>query len=170
MAGIGQRFSDNGIDVHKPLLPINNENMYNQALKCLPQTNKTVLGVLKDKDIFESSNHKVIIDSLLPGQLTVEKMIEEINPTDSLLISSCDNGVLIDPDKLLKLINDDYDIIVWTYQNNFSNIINPDMYSWVNLENEKILSVDVKTFNKNGNPMDFVALLALFYFDHQRFH
>lgn len=165
MAGIGQRFSDKGIGVHKPLLPINDEKMYNQALKCLPQTKKTYLGVLKDRDIFESSHHKIIIDNLLQGQAcTVEKMIEEINPIDSLLITSCDNGVLINPDKLLKLTYDDYDIIVWTYKNNYSNVINPNMYSWVNLEKENVISVDVKNFDKKGNPMDFCCIVGTFLF------
>lgn len=165
MAGIGHRFSKDGIKTHKPLLPINSKNMYEQALKCLPKTKKTFLGVLKDKDIFESRHSKVLIKKLLQGQAcTVEKMINEIKPKGPLLIASCDNGAMINQEELTKLIRKDYDIIVWTYKGSFSNVKNPNMYSWVNLEKNKVLSVDVKNFKNRGNPMDFCSIVGTFIF------
>ena len=166
MAGEGQRFSRNGFKIHKPLLPINNYNMFEQAIKCLPKTNSTYLGVLKDKDIFDTAYNKIVIDKLLPGQAcTVEKMINNIFSPNPLLVSSCDNGVLIDFEKLKNLIDDNVDIIVWTYKNSYSNIHNPDMYSWVNVDNnENITSVDVKNFGNRGNPMEHLSIVGTFLF------
>ena len=129
------------------------------------KTKKTFLGVLKDKDIFESPHSKVLIKKLLQGQAcTVEKMINEIKPKGPLLIASCDNGAMINQEELTKLIKKDYDIIVWTYKGSFSNVKNPNMYSWVNLEKNKVLSVDVKNFKNRGNPMDFCSIVGTFIF------
>ena len=64
------------------------------------------------------------------------------------MVSACDNGVLYDADKFLELVNDDEnDIIVWSYRNNYASFYNPNAYSWLDVDEEdNIIHVGVKEF------------------------
>ena len=47
MAGSGSRFSKEGYSIPKPFLMVNDEYMVDQAVRCLPETDKTIFGALE---------------------------------------------------------------------------------------------------------------------------
>jgi len=170
MAGGGSRFLKEGYDIPKPYIPINGFPMFEQALKCLPNTSNIIFGSLKShKDLFvlEDYGKVVWLDDVLPGQAcTTERIINQIpDPATSILLSACDNGVLYDGVKFIDLVNDiDNDIIVWSYRNNYTSYYNPNAYSWVDVDDENIIrKVNVKNF-KGDNPLDNGALVGTIFF------
>lgn len=163
MAGAGTRFSCKGYTKPKPLLNVCNSPMIIQAVRCLPETSQKIFICLDehvkhynvDKIInSEYSNCNVFpIDFITNGQAcTTEIGITKSNISmdSSILISACDNGVYYNKSKYKSLLDDDtIDIIVWTFRNNPTSINNPDMYAWVQTDdNDNVLNVSCKKFNK----------------------
>jgi hypothetical protein len=68
-----------------------------------------------------------------------------------ILISACDNGVYYDVKKYQELVDDvRNDIIVWSFRNNPASRNNPNMYAWMEVdENDNVLSVSCKKFDEN---------------------
>jgi NDP-sugar pyrophosphorylase family protein len=166
MAGAGSRFFKEGYDVPKPFIQVNGKNMIDQAIRCLPDTESTIFACLKQHKDTAPVGNIVWIDEVLPGQAcTTERIINTINPEESILISACDNGVFYDADKFLDLVNDEEnDIIVWSYRNNYTSYYNPNMYSWLNVDNEGIVKkVNVKNFT-GKNPLDEYAIVGTMFF------
>ena len=170
MAGQGSRFSKEGYEVPKPCIPVNGSLMFLQALKCLPNTNDIIFASLKShKHLFNLDEYgKVVwLDNVLEGQAcTTERIINYIsNPNMSILVSACDNGILYDSDEFLNLVNDDdNDIIVCSYRNNFTSYRNPNAYSWLDVDDENIIrKVNVKDY-KGVNPLDEFAVVGTMFF------
>jgi len=151
MAGAGSRFFKEGYDVPKPFIQVNGKNMIDQAIRCLPDTESTIFACLEQHKDTAPVGNIVWIDEVLPGQAcTTERIINTIDEEKSILISACDNGVFYDADNFLKLVNDEEnDIIVWSYRNNYTSYYNPNMYSWLDVNNEGILdALDMTAFMK----------------------
>ena len=172
MAGEGKRFKEVGYALPKPFLECNGQYMVDLALKCLPKTDETILAPLSSyKTLFGISDEQdtgstVWIDEVLPGQAcTTEKIVEKVEPEKSILVSACDNGVLYDADKFLELVNDENnDIIVWSYRNNYTSYHNPNAYSWLDVNGEDIITnVNVKKFT-GDNPLDKHAITGTMFF------
>lgn len=166
MAGYGNRFSKEGYKSPKPFIPVNGKFMVNQALKCLPQTDEVLYACLSaHKD--SSPDGKVIwIDEVLSGQAcTTEKLVEVVESNSSILVSACDNGMLYDADKFLSLVEDiDNDIIVWSYRNNYTSFHNPNMYSWLDVDDQGYVNkVHVKEFIWD-NPIEEYAVVGTMFF------
>jgi len=164
MAGAGSRFSKEGYAEPKPFIQVNGKNMVEQAVRCLPKTDEVIYACLKDHQA--PGKNVVWIDEVLEGQAcTTEKIVEQCDPDNSILISACDNGVFYDADKFLDLVNDeDNDIIVWTYRNNYTSHLQPNAYSWVNCDSEgNVSSVDVKNFT-GENPVNEYAITGTMFF------
>ena len=155
LAGKGSRFKD--YNKPKPLLEIDNKPMIISATKCLPNVNDNTFIVLKDhqekynitKEIknYYPESKVIIIDKVTEGQAcTIEYGLNEVN--GSILISACDNGIIYDEDKLDKLLNDEtIDVIVFSYRNNPASKNNPNMYAWLDVdENDNIKKVYCKNF------------------------
>ena len=140
-----------------------------RALHCLPKTDKVILGALtKHKDLLPLQDYGEVvwIDEVLEGQAcTTEKIVDQVEPDTSILVSACDNGVLYDADKFLELVNDDEnDIIVWSYRNNYASFYNPNAYSWLDVDVEdNIIHVGVKEFT-GDNPLDKHAITGTMFF------
>lgn len=163
MAGAGSRFSKEGYAEPKPFIQVNGKNMVNQAVRCLPKTDEVIYACLKDHQA--PGENVVWIDEVLEGQAcTTEKIVEQCGE-GSILVSACDNGVFYDADKFLDLVNDeDNDIIVWTYRNNYTSHLQPNAYSWVNCDSEgNVSSVDVKDF-RGTNPIEEFAITGTMFF------
>jgi len=163
MAGAGSRFTKEGYAHPKPFIPVNGKNMVEQAVRCLPKTDRTIYACLKGHQA--PSDDVVWIDEVLEGQAcTTEKIVEQCGD-GSILVSACDNGVFYDADKFLELINDESnDIIVWTYRNNYTSQLQPNAYSWVNCDEDgNVSSVDVKDF-KGTNPVEEFAITGTMFF------
>jgi dTDP-glucose pyrophosphorylase len=163
MAGAGSRFAKEGYAYPKPFIPVNGKNMVEQAVRCLPKTDRTIYACLKGHQA--PSDDVVWIDEVLEGQAcTTEKIVEQCDE-GSILVSACDNGVFYDADKFLELVNDESnDIIVWTYRNNYTSKLQPNAYSWVNCDVEgNVSSVDVKDF-RGTNPVEEFAITGTMFF------
>jgi bifunctional N-acetylglucosamine-1-phosphate-uridyltransferase/glucosamine-1-phosphate-acetyltransferase GlmU-like protein len=148
--------------------------MITQAVKCLPNTENIIFACLTEHENIAplSLGDIVWIDEVLPGQAcTTECILNLINIDKSILISTCDNGVFYDADKFLELVNNnDNDIIVWSYRNNYTSYYNPNMYSWLDVDAENIVrKVNVKNFTGN-NPLDEYAIVGTMFFRNKKIY
>ena len=169
MAVYGSRFRQEGYWVPKPCIEVNGHYMMDRALKCLPKTEKVILGARTEhRDLIPLQEYGDVVwfDEVLPGQAcTTEKIVREIESEKSFLVSACDNGVLYDADKFVELVSDkDNDIIVWSYRNNYTSHYNPNAYSWLDVNEEDIITnVSVKDFT-GDNPLDKHAIIGTMFF------
>jgi NDP-sugar pyrophosphorylase family protein len=167
MAGMGSRFSENGYTTPKPFITINGKRMVDQAVRCLPRTDKVIYGCLKDHEELATLDGEIVwIDQVLQGQAcTCEKILENVNDESAILVSACDNGVFYDPYEFSDLVNDESnDIIVWSYTKNYASKYNPNMYSWLDIDNQNnIKKVNVKQFT-GENPLDGNAIVGTMFF------
>ena len=166
MAGAGSRFSKEGYDAPKPFIQVNGKDMIYQSIRCLPDTESTIFACLKQHKDTAPVGNIVWIDEVLPGQAcTTERIINTIDPEESILISACDNGMFYDADKFLELVNDKTnDIIIWSYRNNYTSYYNPNMYSWLDVDSEgDVRKVNVKNFT-GENPLDEYAVVGTMFF------
>lgn len=84
-----------------------------------------------------------------------------------ILIGACDNGVYFDTDKYESMVNDNtIDVIVWTFRNEPTSKNNPNMYAWVETdENDFVTNVSCKKFDKNKHHLKttHVIIGTMFY-------
>ena len=177
MAGAGSRFSLSGYDVPKPLLEIDNKPMVIQAVNCLPKCDNLYFGCLEEhlhkyniKEELEKNfdANIVAIKNVTEGQAcTTEKIIKESNICleDPILISACDNGAYYDEQKLKELFLDQsVDVIVWTFRNHQTSKNNPNMYAWLEVdENNFIKHVSCKKFIYE-DPLKTHAIIGTMFF------
>ena len=170
MAGAGSRFSKEGYGVPKPFLEVNGGYMINQALRCLPETDNKIFACLRSHMSMlplEDFENVVWIDEVTEGQAcTTELLVDKVNEGDSILLSACDNGALYDSDKFADLIeNVENDIVVWSYRNNYTAHHNPNMYSWLDVDDDgNVNKVNVKKFPYGSNPVDEYAIVGTMFF------
>lgn len=167
MAGAGSRFSKEGYEQPKPFIQVNGKNMFEQAVRCLPKTDRTIYACLRGQEAPHPIGGEVLwIDEVLEGQAcTTEKIVNVCDPDSSILVSACDNGALYDSDKFLDLVNDEEnDIILWTYRNNYTSYLQPEAYSWVKCDNDGNVSrVDVKKFTGVDPVKEFAITGTMFF-------
>jgi len=166
MAGKGQRFFKEGYYISKPFIRVTKDFMVNQAIKCLPKTSGIYFGRLISNKQIRLKGHSVFFNKVLKGQACSTAMIlKKVPKNPSLLVTSCDNGIIFDHKKFINLINNSkIDIVVFSYTNNFANFYNPEMYSWLKLKkNNLIEKVYVKKFIFK-NPLKELAIVGTFYF------
>lgn len=176
MAGHGQRFADEGYGP-KPLIPVDNNPMIIRAVKSLPKFKKSKFICL-EKHVVQTSIDKEIhkyypdadvieICDVTEGQAcTCEIGINSLDdPNESILISACDNGACYDEDKFLDLVRDEsVDVIVWSFRNNQTSKVNPNMYSWLDVDDDgNVRGVSCKKFD-GGNPLERHAIIGTFYY------
>ena len=178
MAGKGSRFAEQGYKLPKPLLDVDNAPMIVQAVNCLPQSKNNVFICLKDHvqqwDIDKKltalyPNTQILeISKTTAGQAcTCELGINkfQIDLEKPILISACDNGVYYDTKKYNELLNDsNVDIIVWSFRNNQTSKVNPNMYSWLDVdEKDNINFVSCKKFI-HADPLKTHAIIGTMFF------
>lgn len=178
MAGRGSRFTSEGYLLPKPLIDVDGHPMVIKAVSCLPKFNKSVFICLKEHvdnfnlhDILSKyyPNTKVVsINGISNGQAhTCEIGINEsgINLDDPILISACDNGATYNLEEYNDIIsNVENDIVVWSFRNNQSSKMNPNMYAWLDVdENNFIKHVSCKNFIYD-DPLKTHAIIGTMYF------
>jgi NDP-sugar pyrophosphorylase family protein len=178
MAGRGSRFSEIGFKEPKPLIDVNGKPMVIQAINCLPKSKNNVFICLKSHiekfkiDETLSSYYdgcKILdLDKTTEGQAcTCELGINEFNldPEKPIMISACDNGVYYDRKKYEELVLDtNNDIIVWSFRNNQTSKVNPDMYAWLDVDKDNnIKHVSCKKFIYD-DPLKTHAIIGTMYF------
>jgi NDP-sugar pyrophosphorylase family protein len=150
MAGAGSRFFNVGYDTPKPLLDVEGLPMVIQAVNCLPEsTNKIFICQNDHLNKYEIKNtildhfnntHIIGIDYITEGQAcTCELAFNSnfnININNPILISACDNGVYYNMSEYDCLLNDpNVDIIIWSFSNNPTSKLYPQMYAWLDVDN-----------------------------------
>ena len=174
LAGHGSRFTKKGYDVPKPLIDVNGLPMVIQAIKCLPQSSHNVFVCLSEHNLSQQLQkyypkcQVVEIDKVTEGQAcTCEIGIKEagINLDKPLLITACDNGVYYDSSKYKQLLDDkSVDVIVWSFRNNPTSKNNPNMYAWLDVDEENnIKHVSVKKFIYK-DPLRTHAIIGTMFF------
>ena len=159
MAGAGSRFFTQGYKDPKPLLDIEGLPMVIQAVECLPETTNKIFICqnthLSNYKIGETINKfypkaKILgIDYVTEGQACTCELAFKNYPIDkskSIMISACDNGVYYNIDEYKKLLLDDsVDFIIWSFSNNPTSKLYPQMYAWLDVDsNNYIKRVSIK--------------------------
>ncbi len=177
MAGRGSRFNEKGYKLPKPLIEVDGVPMVVKAINCLPQSDNNIFICLSEhlenydleKKLKQYPNCKIkSIENTTDGQAcTCEIGINEFNIDleKPILISACDNGVYYDVDEYLSLLNDESnDIIVWSFRNNQTSKLNPNMYAWLKVDsNNNIEHVSCKKFIYD-DPLKTHAIIGTMFF------
>jgi NDP-sugar pyrophosphorylase family protein len=168
MAGLGQRFQNEGYSITKPLIPVSGKPMVIQATEDLPVTAHKVFVLRKDmashqqiteqlEDVFPGCIIKTIPE-VTEGQACTAAVgldaLEDIRESapGPITFGACDNGALYDLDTFMKLIHDpEIDVIVWGVRGHANAVRHPHMYGWINAQNGRIINVSVKTPLKSPN-------------------
>lgn len=161
MAGLGQRFVDEGYALTKPLIHVSGLPMVVQATRDLPAAEKQVFVLRKDmigyldvanelKTIYPQAIIKNI-DRVTEGQactalIGIDSLEENSGATYApITVGACDNGALYDSDALNKLIaNPAVDIIVWAVRGYPNAKRYPKMFGWIESVDGLIRSISVK--------------------------
>lgn len=178
LAGKGSRFSEQGYDTPKPLIPINGTPMILKAVGCLPECEKSVFICLNEhldkypieqelKKNFDNASVIGIEDTTEGQACTCEIGIlkTHVNLENPIQISACDNGVTYDEKAYQRLLEDDnIDVIVWSFRDNPTSKINPNMYSWLEVDDENyVTKVNCKKF-VGDDPLRHHAIIGTMFF------
>lgn len=176
LAGHGKRFMDMGYAYPKPLISIENKSMVMQAVQCLPRTESYTFSCLSEhlkcfplaQEIKKEYPLAKIVkfDRVTEGQAcTCELALKNEDPESPLLIASCDNGLLWDRDRFLRLVKDkSVDAIVWTFRHRSFAQRNPHMYGWVKVDSRGcVRGVSVKK-SISSDPFNDHVIMGIFYF------
>ena len=177
MAGLGQRFANEGYAVTKPLIPVSGRPMVVQAVHDLPPANahafvlrrdmpghEEIAGILKDTypgAVIET------IAAVTEGQactalIGLDALAEEAM-AGPVTFGACDNGALYQAQNFQTLADDpDTDVIVWGVRGYANAVRNPKMYGWIDEEGGLIRSISVKT--PLGSPATDPIVLGTFTF------
>jgi NDP-sugar pyrophosphorylase family protein len=161
MAGLGQRYADEGFALTKPLIPVSGLPMVAQATHDLPSAEHKVFvlradmaGYMDVANQLSARYPKAIIktiDHVTDGQactalIGLDVLESEIGKSCSpITIGACDNGALYDVEFFDKLVNDtSVDIVVWGVRGHPNAIRNPKMFGWIDAVDGQVRSVSVK--------------------------
>ena len=163
MAGLGQRFKNEGYSETKPLISVSGLPMVIQATHSLPSAIRNVFVLRKDMDGYEQISELLkqnfdntiikILDEVSDGQATTAKIgldaVEAITDGElqgPITFGACDFGALYSEDKLQSLMTDsDIDVIVWGVRGNANAIRYPHMFGWIDEIAGDIHNISVKT-------------------------
>ena len=157
MAGMGSRFTQAGYELPKPLIEVSGRPMAIQATRDLPDApvhrfilRKDLPGldpiIRKLKTSFTCAE-TVMLDGLTEGQaITCQLGMDGLDLAAPLTIGACDNGVLYDNASLNDALDEeDVDLLVWTVRGHADGRARPDMFGWVDAdENGEVSGVSVK--------------------------
>jgi len=146
MAGLGQRFIDEGYTIPKPLIEINGLPMCVKAARCLPNADQWIFICKKEhielmridevlRNFFPGATI-IPIDYTTNGQASTCLIARELlNKDDILTIGACDNGMSYSHSVFKNKIKNN-DAIIWTFRNNKSVLKNPSMYGWADVHDD----------------------------------
>lgn len=177
MAGRGERFSNAGYKISKPLIKVSNEPMIVKAIKTFPKSEDWVF-VCRDEHIkndhIDEEIKKILphakflpIDYITEGQACTCLLAKNlINPDEPLFIGSCDSGMVWNKEKYESLILEkDTDIVCFGFTKQNKLAYNPKACSWIKLKGDgkTIDKVSVKMPVSN-DPYNDNAVVSFFYF------
>lgn len=143
MAGLGQRFRDEGYALPKPLIPVSGVPMVVRAVRDLPPAERMTFIVHPDhlqthaidrrlKEYFAEAA-VIVTPGLTAGQAcTVRLASPAIAADEEVLVAACDNTHLYDADTFARLQADPtIDAIIWTYRHDPRVLVKPTAHGWV---------------------------------------
>jgi NDP-sugar pyrophosphorylase family protein len=162
MAGLGQRFADEGYALTKPLIPVSGLPMVAQATHDLPPAEHQVFVLRADMPGYVDVANQLsalypkaiikTIDRVTEGQacttlIGLDALEDTVGTNCSpITIGACDNGALYDFESFSKLVQDpSVDVIVWGVRGYPNAIRNPKMFGWIDAVEGQVRSVSVKT-------------------------
>lgn len=163
MAGLGQRFQDEGYALTKPLIPVSGKPMVSQAAHDLPASVHQAFVLRSDMPGYQEI--ALQLKSIYPGaviesipSVTEGQACTALIGLDTLdrqypghsgpiTFGACDNGALYAQDKFRQLANDpDIDVIVWGIRGHTNAIRRPTMFGWIDAAPDgEIRSISVKS-------------------------
>lgn len=160
MAGLGQRFADEGYKLTKPLLPVSTKPMYVQAVECLPKTERQVFVLREDMSGFLETKLSIeenysaasvasvvsVTDGQASSALVGLDFLERNAAVEGpVTFGACDFAAVYNPQELQRLINDpEVDVIVWSIRGYPNALRAPNSYGWLDTDGLRIKSVSVK--------------------------
>ena len=177
MAGMGQRFLNEGYNIPKPLIEIDGLPMVVRAWKSLPPADKNIL-ICQSRHIKEYPIKKILknhipnltiieINGLTEGQAITCLAAENHIPKNSILtIGASDNDMTYDHSKIDSMINNSsIDGWIWTFRKNPTVLKDPYMYGWVlkNSINKNAIGISCKK-PISKNPINDHAVIGAFTF------
>ncbi len=172
MAGLGQRFLDEGYSKTKPLIPVSGDPMVIKAVNDLPNAQNYCFVLRSDTTDYDSIVIRIkkefpnaivkTISETTEGQASTAMLgFEEIkNSVGSvpgpITVGACDNGAIYNEEIFSKLANNqEIDIIVWGYRGNTNAIRKPEMFGWIDEDKNIINNISVKTplSNPDNDPI-----------------
>jgi len=186
MAGHGLRFQHAAIKTPKPFILIAGKSMFLQASASLPPAERVIFVCLADqvervraeitacapiyRDEVDVGVDVVSIQSPSRGQaetcmIGIAGADPPISDDDHLIIGACDNAMLYDSSKFLKLIETGVEAVAFTFRNHPSSNRNPQMYGWIATEygTNRATGVSVKKAI-SADPRKDHAIVGAFYF------
>ena len=165
MAGEGSRFREEGYTLSKPIIPLT----YRKTSHRIPMVVAATLDIPKSQNaqtqilFIDRQSHKqdgientiqsffpqaqfLTIDYLTQGQAATCLLAKAfINTDDDLFIGSCDSGIILDEDALLKA-QIEADVLLITHTQDETIVRNPYGHSWARLDQDgkTILSMSIK--------------------------
>jgi NDP-sugar pyrophosphorylase family protein len=158
MAGMGQRFADEGYVDTKPLIPVSGRPMVAQAVAELPPAKHhsfVLRGDMPGHDMISTSlaaSYPGAKITTLPG-VTEGQACSAMIGLDALgeaegpiTIGACDYGALYDADRFQTLLDDpEIDLIVWGVRGHPNALRHPQMFGWIDADDGRIKRISVKT-------------------------
>jgi len=161
MAGLGQRFANEGYSLTKPLISVSGHPMVVQAVHDLPAARQYVFVLRSDMPGYAKTcrtltrQYPGVLISTVPevtdGQactamLGLDAAIGALQDVpEPITFGACDHGALYDHKKLEAMFADEgTDVIVWVVRGHANAVRHPQMYGWVDEDDGVIRSVSVK--------------------------
>jgi NDP-sugar pyrophosphorylase family protein len=180
LAGDGNRFSVKGFNLPKPLVLVDGLPMVCRAVDSLPKAEAYVF-ICKQQHIDEYKIDRILTDRYQNSTIvSVERttrgqactaelgiLESKIDLDSEITISSCDYGLEWNAEKYEEAKKTS-DVLVWatTHNKSFSN--NPNSYSWLETENNRLVRTHVKK-SIFSDPFNHHAIVGTFYFRKARF-
>ena len=161
MAGLGQRFQNEGYAVPKPLIEVSGRAMVAQATHDLPAASQYAFvlradmpGVREVAQELRTAYPQAVIEEIpavtegqactaLIGLEALERALGSV--PGPVTFGACDNGALYDAAAFRRLAEDpDVDVIVWGVRSHADAVRRPQMYGWINAYGGAIRRVSVK--------------------------
>lgn len=179
MAGAGKRFSDEGYDIPKPMISVSGSSMIEKVLKSLGRAehyyfvchSSLVKNESFKKVVATTSDSKIIeVNQRTRGQACSAYLgIEAIDNNKPILITTCDSAVLFKQHSLKQILQDDPDLVVFTFKNYPGANKNPQMYGWVKSKNSRIVNSSIKA-PLSSTPQNDEGIVGTFYFKNKEIY
>jgi hypothetical protein len=179
MAGLGQRFVNEGYATIKPLISVSGKPMVMQATDDLPPAIHHTFVLRGDMQGFESVSNAlsraypdaeiVAIPGVTEGQacsalIGLDALTRTLGDIPGpVTFGACDNGALYDSKAFETLVeNPDVDVIVWGVRGHANATRHPEMFGWIDEHRGVIRQISVK--RPLGSPVTDPIVLGTFTF------